>query len=102
MTEPVAVFMQDGLIARVATEFADRGARGVLKYGVSMDEAQISRREWLQHAKEEAMDQVLYLQKLIDIEDAAPALLSLPVHDMQDDSHLRQIVALTKKIGQEL
>ena len=29
MTDPIAVFMQDGLIARVATEFAERGARGV-------------------------------------------------------------------------
>lgn len=84
MTDPIAVFMQDGLIARVATEFADRGARGVVKYGVSMDDANLTRRQWLQHAKEEAMDQVLYLQKLIDLEDASinsPSMITIPVHD---------------------
>lgn len=81
MTDPIAVFMQDGLIARVATEFAERGARGVVKYGVSMDDAKLTRRQWLQHAKEEAMDQVLYLQKLIDLEDGATPMITIPVHD---------------------
>ena len=80
--DSVALFMQDGLIARVATELGERGQRGVAKYGVSMDEAKLSRKQWLQHAKEEAMDQVLYLQKLIELEDAAPELVTLPVHDM--------------------
>lgn len=87
MTDPIAVFMQDGLIARVATEFADRGARGVVKYGVSMDNAKLTRRQWLQHAKEEAMDQVLYLQKLIDLEDGMPEMITTPVHDMGVNEH---------------
>lgn len=92
MTDPIAVFMQDGLIARVATEFADRGARGVVKYGVSMDDAKLTRRQWLQHAKEEAMDQVLYLQKLIDMEDAAePRMIHLQVHEMSHDDQLKRI-----------
>ena len=41
---------------------------GLSKYGVSIDDNQLSRAQWLQHAKEEALDMAEYLQRLIDEE----------------------------------
>ena len=41
---------------------------GKKKYGVTMEEENLSRLEWLIHAQEEAMDLAVYLQKLIEME----------------------------------
>ena len=64
--------MTDPLTAKLQAELAARAAVGMRKYGVSVHDAQLSRREWLQHAKEEALDLAVYLQRLIDIEDQTP------------------------------
>ena len=50
---------------RVAAEILGRAAKGKAKYGVTMDRQDLSPLEWLQHAKEEAMDLAVYLEKLI-------------------------------------
>ena len=39
---------------------------GEIKYGVTMEKEQLTRKEWLIHAQEEAMDLAVYLQKLIE------------------------------------
>jgi len=41
---------------------------GKKKYGVTMEEENLSRLEWLIHAQEEAMDLAVYLQKLIELD----------------------------------
>ena len=41
---------------------------GEIKYGVTMDKEELTRRQWLIHAQEEAMDLAIYLQKLIEME----------------------------------
>lgn len=38
------------------------------KYGKSMNRSDLSRRQWLVHAQEEAMDLAIYLEKLIQEE----------------------------------
>ena len=45
-----------------------RSAKGESKYGVTMEEEELSRLAWLIHAQEEAMDLAVYLQKLIEME----------------------------------
>lgn len=55
--------------ARVADEIRERAEGGLSKYGVTVADAKLTRRQWLQHAKEECLDQAIYLQKLIDMED---------------------------------
>ena len=62
-----------GTEARVCQGFAARQQLGLGKYGVSVEQACLPRREWLQHALHEAMDLAVYLQKLIDIEDGVAA-----------------------------
>jgi len=59
----------DSITATLCAELRQRAAVGRAKYGVTLAEAGLSRRELLQHAKEEALDQAAYLQALIDIED---------------------------------
>lgn len=53
----------------VIAEIRARRKHGIAKYGVGMERTDLTRRQWLQHAKEEAMDFCIYLEKLIIIED---------------------------------
>lgn len=51
-----------GLIA----EFHAREALGLVKYGTTLDRTDLTCRQILQHAKEEAMDLAMYLQSVLD------------------------------------
>ena len=46
-------------------KFRSRAIIGKQKYGTDMDRDDLSMIEWLRHAQEEAMDQSIYLEKLI-------------------------------------
>jgi len=52
----------------VANEIIKRSELGFQKYGKSMTRTDLTTLQWLQHAKEEAMDLAIYLQKLIEDE----------------------------------
>lgn len=60
--------IQDGdpTVHKVVDLFQKRSAKGIQKYGTTLAGNPLSLIEWLEHAKEEAMDQVLYLQRAID------------------------------------
>lgn len=49
----------------VIAELKVREERGLSKYGTTMDRKDLTTKEWLQHAYEEALDLSLYLKKLI-------------------------------------
>ena len=66
----VGIFMPDGTEARVCTEIAARQQMGINKYGTTVAENPLSLREWLVHAKQEALDQAIYLQRAIEEIDA--------------------------------
>lgn len=55
---------------RVCEKILGRAEVGVAKYGVTMQDAPLTRKAWLIHAQEEAMDLAVYLQKLIELEGA--------------------------------
>lgn len=61
--------MTDRITRTLQAELEARASRGVLKYGVTLADAPLSRRDALQHAKEEALDLAAYLQWLIERED---------------------------------
>ena len=46
-----------------------RSVVGLQKYGVTVNDNPLGRRQWLQHALEESLDLANYLQKLIQEED---------------------------------
>lgn len=53
---------------QVIDEIRKRRDVGRAKYGTSMERTDLTRKQWLQHAKEEALDLAIYLQKLINFE----------------------------------
>ena len=50
---------------RVIDRIRERAMRGWKTYGATMDRQDLSRREWLLHAQEEALDLAVYLEKLM-------------------------------------
>tara|TARA_R110002095_G_scaffold170519_1_gene148118 strand:- start:118 stop:306 length:189 start_codon:yes stop_codon:yes gene_type:complete len=53
----------------VCEKILSRAKVGKAKYGTTMERTDSSRLDWLRHAQEEAMDMVVYLEKLISLED---------------------------------
>jgi hypothetical protein len=49
----------------VIAELKVREERGLQKYGTTMDRTDLTEKQWLQHAYEEALDLAMYLRKLI-------------------------------------
>jgi hypothetical protein len=56
--------MKDTIVESVIEQFKQRSNVGIKKYGITLDREDLTRLEWLQHAQEEAMDLILYLEKL--------------------------------------
>lgn len=50
----------------VIAELRLREERGLNKYGTTLDRTDLTEKQWLQHAYEEALDLALYLKKLIE------------------------------------
>jgi hypothetical protein len=56
--------MKDKIVEQVIEQFKQRSERGIQKYGTNLERNDLTTLEWLKHAQEEAMDFVLYLEKL--------------------------------------
>lgn len=54
--------------AKVIEMVRSRAAFGLTKYGVTVGDRQLPRKQWMRHAQEESLDNAVYLQKLIDME----------------------------------
>lgn len=54
----------DSIVRAVVASFLKRSAVGVEKYGVTLDRTDLTTLDWIQHAQEELMDGILYLEKL--------------------------------------
>lgn len=52
--------VQDRIIAIIQAQ----QAKGLSKYGVTVDDAQLPTVEWIRHAQEELVDCLVYLEKL--------------------------------------
>jgi hypothetical protein len=53
----------------VITKIASRATLGKNKYNTTMERSDLTRKQWLQHAQDEAMDLAVYLEKLIQEEE---------------------------------
>jgi hypothetical protein len=58
--------IEDKNVLRVMARFAERSNVGIKKYNTTLERTDLSTLEWLTHAQEEAMDFVLYLERLKD------------------------------------
>lgn len=65
----------DPIVAQVCADLHRRSAVGLAKYGVTLARTDLTHRQWLQHAYEEALDTALYLRRAMqDLDEAgAPA-----------------------------
>ena len=54
----------DSIVASIVKQFEDRSAMGKKKYGTDLDRTDLSLVEWIEHAKQEHMDAILYLEKI--------------------------------------
>jgi hypothetical protein len=58
--------IEDKIVLRVLSRFAERSQVGINKYNTTLERTDLNTLEWLTHAQEEAMDFVLYLERLKD------------------------------------
>lgn len=54
----------DSIVAAVIKKFQERSDLGQKKYGTTLDRTDLKTLDWIQHAQEELMDGILYLEKL--------------------------------------
>jgi hypothetical protein len=54
----------DSIVTSIIDQFAVRAAKGKAKYGVDLDRNDLTLLEWIEHAKQEHMDAILYLEKI--------------------------------------
>jgi hypothetical protein len=60
----------DSVVTSVIEQFTTRALMGKAKYGVDLDRKDLSLLEWVEHAKQEHMDAILYLEKIKQIASA--------------------------------
>jgi hypothetical protein len=54
----------DSIVTSIIKKFEERARIGKAKYGTDLDRTDLSVLDWIQHAQEEHMDAILYLEKL--------------------------------------
>lgn len=54
----------DSIVRTIIEKFAKRAEMGRQKYGTDLDRTDLPVLEWINHAQEELMDGILYLEKL--------------------------------------
>ena len=57
----------DSIVTSVIEQFTSRALMGKAKYGVDLDRTDLELVEWIEHAKQEHMDAILYLEKIKQI-----------------------------------
>ena len=61
----------DSVVLAVIESFKARAAFGKKKYGTDLDRGDLAVGDWIQHAQEELMDAILYLEKLKKVSASA-------------------------------
>jgi len=74
----------DSIVNSVISEFISRSNVGLEKYGTTLDREDLSLLDWVQHAQEELMDGILYLEKI----KKTQMMLSSEVSNMERKSYL--------------
>ena len=57
----------DSVVTTIIEQFISRAQMGKAKYGVDLDRTDLTLLEWIEHAKQEHMDAILYLEKIKQI-----------------------------------
>jgi hypothetical protein len=57
-------YFVDSIVTSIINKFTERAVMGEAKYGTNLDRKDLSTLEWIEHAQDELMDGILYLEKL--------------------------------------
>lgn len=57
-------FVPDSIVDSILNKFVDRAEMGFNKYNNTLDRKDLNKVEWINHAQEELMDGILYLERL--------------------------------------
>ena len=57
-------YCEDSIVNSIINQFIKRSNIGKKKYGTTLDRNDLKTIDWIQHAQEELMDGILYLEKL--------------------------------------
>lgn len=60
----------DSVVKAIVEKFLQRSAVGRAKYGTTLDRTDLGIIDWINHAQEEHMDAILYLEKLRRVYEA--------------------------------
>jgi hypothetical protein len=55
---------RDSIVESVVAKFQKRSLLGIAKYGTTLDRTDLNTLDWINHAQEELMDGILYLERL--------------------------------------
>lgn len=64
MSQWIETQIQDSVVQSIINKFKQRSEIGIKKYNTTLDREDLTNKEWINHAQEEAMDLILYLEKL--------------------------------------
>jgi hypothetical protein len=64
MPETIEIDHLDSVVKSVISKFTERANVGLEKYGTNLDRQDLQTVDWINHAQEELMDGILYLEKL--------------------------------------
>jgi len=59
-----AIHKTDSIVDSIIDQFVERARIGKAKYGTDLDRNDLKILEWIEHAKQEHMDAILYLEKI--------------------------------------
>jgi len=59
-----AIHKTDSIVDSIIDQFVERARMGKAKYGTDLDRDDLDILEWIEHAKQEHMDAILYLEKI--------------------------------------
>jgi hypothetical protein len=55
---------EDSIVEAIRTQLKDRSDVGIRKYNTTLDRTDLSLLDWLEHAKQEALDFALYSERI--------------------------------------
>ena len=59
-----AIHKTDSIVDSIIDQFVEGARMGKAKYGTDLDRDDLDILEWIEHAKQEHMDAILYLEKI--------------------------------------
>jgi hypothetical protein len=78
----------DSVVTSVINSFKQRAEFGQKKYGTNLDRTDLSVLDWIQHAQEEHMDAILYLEKLKQLHTKEKPVITTTPKVVEEDKHL--------------